>query len=336
MSTMFLKIVCLLGIAASAFSAIRSAYHSHFALEGDYVFLKRENSFNRHLAVAAGGPIHFPASLQPPECAKEVGKSLLSTKDLVHDMNFDSGFSLALKIFQSLKTTWEVRYLGGLAWEGKKSLRCLENLDLPGPIRHKTRDFSFANEVRALYDSNMYSWQGNFWRHITPRYTDQFSVSWLAGFRMFNIGEEIKLYFYKDDRSSRYRIKTEDQAFGLQLGGDIEYNPYPFLTWGLVAKIGGMFNRAKQKTNLFDDNNTIKIQGVDRGGSNFSYMGEVYPFIELRPTKHFFFHINYRVIYIGAIATADRNISLHGSGSVLDHDGYIIYHGLTGGMQFNF
>ena len=333
---LFLRVVCLLGVTAAAFGEVRGAYKNHFAIEGDYVLLRRANSHNKHLVSAAGGPINFPSHLVPPECAKEVGKPLIETKDLIHDMYFDSGFSLALKIFQSIKTTWEARYLGGLSWQGKKTRNCLENLNLDGTVSHHTRDYQFASRVKTLYDSSLYTWELNFWRHITPRYTNHFSVSWLAGFRMFDIDEKIKLYFHKEDRTSRYRVKTANDSFGLQLGGDIEYNPYSFLTWGLVVKVGGMFNRDKQKTKMFDDNNTIEIRDIDRSGSNFSYMAEVYPFIELRPTKHFFFNINYRIIYVGAVATADRNIVLHDSGSILDHNGHIIYHGLTGGIQFNF
>ncbi|QVL57155.1 MAG: hypothetical protein KFB93_07175 [Simkaniaceae bacterium] len=336
MLRLFLRVVCLLGVASAAFGAIRGTYNNHFAIEGDYVLLRRANSHNKHLVSAAGGPVNFPLHLEPPECAKEPGKPLIESKDLIHDMHFDSGFSLALKIFPSLKTTWEARYLGGLAWTGTKSRHCLENLDLDGTVRHHTLDYQFASRVKAIYDSNMYTWELNFWRHITPRYTDYFSVSWLAGLRMFDIDEKIKLYFHKDHRTSRYRVKTANDSFGLQIGGDIEYNPYYFLTWGLVVKVGGMFNRDKQKTKMFDDNNTVEIRNIDRSGSNFSYMAEIYPFIELRPTKHFFFTINYRMLYVGAIATADQNIVFHGTGSVLDHGGHIIYHGLTAGMQFNF
>ncbi len=337
MLKVLLRMICSLAVTASVFGdVIRGAYHNHFALEGDYVLLRRANSHNKHLVAAAGGPINFPALLEPPECAKEAGKGLIETKDLIHDMHFDSGFSLAVKVFPTIWSTWEARYLGGLAWQGKKIRNCLENLNLDGNVADGTQDFQFASHAKAIYNSNMYTYQLNYWHHLTPRYTDHFSVSWLAGFRMFSIDEKIKIYFQKEQRTSRYRVKTENDAFGLQLGGDLEYNPYRFLTWGLVVKVGGMFNRDKQKTKMFDDNNTVEIRDIDRSGSNFAYMAEVYPFIELRPTKHFFININYRVLYVGNVATADQNIVLHGSGSILNHDGHIIYHGLTGGLQFNF
>lgn len=329
-------IVCFLGACSGVFAAVRGAYNTHFALEGDYVLLRRANSHNKHLASAAGGPVNFPIRLLEPSCAKEVGKAFVQTRDLVHDMPFDSGFSVALKIFPSIYTTWEGRYLGGFAWSGEKIKRCLENINLDGNIADLTRDYRYASRVRALYLSSMYSYELNYWNHITPRYTDHFSVSWLIGLRHFNIDEKIKMYFHKDERSSRYRTKVYNESFGLQLGGDIEYNPYHFLTWGLVVKVSGLFNRDKNKTKMFDDNNTLKIRDFDKSSSNFAYSAEIYPFIELRFTKHFFFNFNYRVLYVGAIATADRNIVLHGDGHILDHDSHIIYHGATGGIQFNF
>lgn len=332
----FVWIVCFMGMCSGAFAAVRGAHNNHIAFEGDYVLLRRANSHNKHLASAAGGPVHFPITLLEPGCAKEVGKAFIETKDLIHDMHFDSAFSLAVKIFPTIYSTWEARYLGGLAWTGQKSKRCLENINLDGNIADHTRDYHYASRVKAVYLSSMYTYELNYWHHITPRYTDHFSVSWLAGFRHFNIDEKIKMYFHKDERTSRYRAKVYNDSFGLQLGGDIEYNPYRFLTWGLVVKVGGLFNRDKNKTKMLDDNNTVEIRNFDKSGSNFAYCAEIFPFIELRPTKHFYFNINYRVLYVGAIATADRNIVLHGTGQILDHDGHIIYHGLTGGMQFNF
>ncbi|MCB1110844.1 MAG: hypothetical protein KDK64_07660 [Chlamydiia bacterium] len=332
--------VALLCCCTSAYGAVRGAYYMHFAIELDYVLMRRANSHNKHLVSAAGGPQGLPASAIPIECRKERGKALIETKDLIHDMWFDSGFSVAAKIFPSIYSTWEARYVGGLAWTGKKNKYCPRNLDLDGNIAQFTRDYNFASRVKSVYNSKMYTYELNYWHHVTPRYTDHFSVSWLAGLRYFDIDEKVKMYFTKFfvgiPETSRYRVRTENTSFGLQIGGDIEYNPYHFLTWGLVVKVGGLFNRDKQRTLMLDNNNTVVIRDIDKSGSNFAYMAQVFPFIELRPTKHFFFIVNYQVLYVGRIATADRNMVFHGQGDILDHDGHIIYHGATGAIQFNF
>ena len=334
------KVLALFLAANAAFGAVRGAYHNHFAIELDYVLLTRTNSHNKHLVSAAGGPEGLPAYLEPPSCAKEKGKELIESKELINDMNFDTGFSAALKAFQSIWVTWELRYTGGFAWKGKKTRHCLRNLNLDGALAFETEDYNFADRVKAVLNSDMSTIELNFWRHVSPRYTDHFSVSWLAGLRYFDIDEKINLFFTKVrptfNHNSRYRLKTENNSFGLQLGGDIEYNPYHFLTWGLAVKVGGLFNRGKQKTLMRDENNTVIIRDHDRSGSNFAYMAQIYPFIELRPTKHFFFIVNYQFLYVGNMVTADRNLRFHGSGSLLDHEGHVIYHGFTGGIQFNF
>ena len=124
--------------------------------------------------------------------------------------------------------------------------------------------------------------------HVTPRYTDHFSVSGIIGLRYFDIDEKIKMYFTKPfdeiPQTSRYRIRDRKHlTFGLQLGGDIECNPYQFLTWGLVVKGGGLFNRDRQRTLMLDKGNTIVHRNIDKSGFNFAYFAQVFPFIELRP-----------------------------------------------------
>jgi len=342
MKKTFLYLLLIVGSLTQGYSAVRGAYHQYFSLEGDYVVLRRANSSNKHLVSAASGPIFTPIYATPPQCRKEVGKPMLETKDLINDMHFNSGFSVAAKIYPSIYSTWEARYLGGFAWHGKKMRNCPENLNLDGILAEQTVDYQNATRAKAVYLSKMYTYELNHYYHITPRHTDHFSISWIVGLRYFNIDEKLKMYFTNTianpimAQTSRYRVRTENTSFGLQTGGIIEYNPYHFLTWGLVTKVGGLFNRDKQRTLMLDNNNTDVIRDYDRSGSNFAYMAHVYPFIELRPTKHFFFYINYQMLYIGAIATAEKNLQFHGEGNLLDHGGHIIYHGATGGIQFNF
>ena len=340
MQKTFLWIALLLGSCASTYGAVQGAYYQHFSIELDYVLMRRANSQNKHLVAAAGGPQGIPIEWTPVDCRKEEGKPMIESKDLVHDMHFNSGFSVATKIYPSIYSTWEARYLGGFAWSGQKTRNCPKNLNIDGNITQFTYDYNYASRVKAVYLSKMYTYELNYWHHVTPRYTDHFSVSWILGLRYFDIDEKLKMYFTKPfdeiPQTSRYRVRTENTSFGLQLGGDLEYNPYHFLTWGLVVKGGGLFNRDKQRTLMLDKGNAIVHRDIDKSGSNFAYFAQVFPFIELRPTKHFFFLFNYQVIYVGAIATASGNLTFHGTGDILDHGGHIIYHGATGAIQFNF
>ncbi|MCB1107362.1 MAG: hypothetical protein KDK76_04620 [Chlamydiia bacterium] len=326
---------------ANVYGAVQGAYYNHFAIELDYVFMRRSNSHNKHMvAAAAGPPDALPIADVPVDCRKALGAPLMESRDLIHDMHFNTGFSAALKIFPSIRSTWEGRYLGGLSWRGQRARNCFANMNIDGNITQSTVDYHFASRVKSVYLSKLYTYELNYWHHVTPRYTDHFSASWIVGLRHFDIDEKVKMYFTRafpfGPQTSRYRLRTENNAFGLQLGGCLEYNPYHFLSWGLVAKIGGLFNRDKLRTLMLDNGNTVVVRDVDKSGSNFGYMAQVYPFLELRPTKHFFIVVNYQALYVGRVATADRNMIFHGDFALLNHDGHIIYHGGAGGIQFNF
>lgn len=319
----------------SLFAAVEGTYHHYFALEGDFVLLRRANSAHKSLVVAAGGPIS-PDITPDPHCAKEPGKKMIGSNKLVNDMHFDPGLSVALKIFYGLRSTWEMRYTGLFNWMGKKKISCVQNLRIPGPFANQTIDYNYADHAKTEYRSDFYNAELNYWRHVTPRHTDFFSFSWIAGLRFFNIDEKLKLYFTRVTSTSRYRVRTNSRAFGPQIGFNLEYNPYRFLTWGLTMKGGGLFDRGKQKTLMLDNNNSTVLKDHDPSGSNFAYFFQMYPFFEFRPVKFFSFFLNYQALYIGGVVVADKQIIFHDSGDDLNNGGHIIYHGLTFGMQFNF
>jgi len=336
--------LCLALLSASlpAFGAVKGAYHHRFALEGDFLLWRLAKSAGKSLVEAAGGPpnelipINGLIPLTPSKCAKEPGKTLISSRNLVNDMHFEPGVRISAKLFYSIHSTWVLSYTGFLNWKGQDKIHCHRNLNLPGELGQNSKDYHYADRARAIYLSDFYTVDLTYWRHVTPRYTDHFSVSWMIGLRFFDIDEKIKLYFTKRHRTSSYRVKTYDRAFGPFFGGSIEYNPYRFLTWGIAGNIGGVFNRGKQKTLMRDDNNTVVVRDVDPSGSNFGYFAYVYPFIEFPFVKFFTFRIGYDMLYIGRVALADDQLVFHGTGNHLNHDGNIIYHGLFAGMQFNF
>lgn len=342
--------LALISVSLPAFGAVQGAYHHRFALEGDFLLWKRAKSLHKSLVQAAGGPpivlipnpgggglipiipqIDFPSG-----CAKEVGKTLIDSQDLVKDMHFQPGVRISAKLFYNIHSTWVLSYTGFLNWKGQDKIHCPMNLNLPGQLGQESKDYHYADRASAIYRSDFYTVDLTYWRHVTPRYTDHFSVSWMIGLRFFDLDEKIKLHFTKHHQTSSYRVKTYNRAFGPFFGGDIEYNPYRFLTWGLAGNIGGVFNRGKQKTLMRDDDNTMVVRDYDPSGSNFGYFAYIYPFIEFPFVKFFTFRIGYEMLFIGRVALADHQFDFHGTGDKLNHEGNIIYHGLFAGMQFNF
>lgn len=348
-----------------AFSAVRGAYQHRFALEGDVVYWKRAKNQNKSLVEAAGGPPEpfpiipieppiipidppfvpifpiDPTFEMPPECAKEPGKTFISSRDLVNDMHFDAGLRVSAKLFYSIHSTWSLTYTGMLSWKGDKSMQCPLNLNLPGELGLSTFDYHYASRADTTYRSDFYTIDLTYSRHVTPRYVDHFSVSWMIGARFIDLDEKLKLYFSKFSntrfsRTSLYRVKTHNRAFGPFFGGSFEYNPYRFLTWGMTGNLGALANCAEQKTLMKDRNNTLVIRDFSPSGTNFAYFAHIYPFLEFRFVKFFTFRLGYEMLYIGRVALADHQLIFHGSGDHLNNDGNIIYHGLFAGVQFNF
>lgn len=293
-------------------------HHHYFAVEGDYVLLRRANSHGKTLVVTPGG------------------SAAITSGNLIHKMTFEPGFSAALKAFYGVHSTWELRYMGRFRWEGRKTVMSTQDFSLPNNDNPDGINSALLTSARAVYDSDMYTGEINYWRHASPRYIDFFSVSWLMGLRFFNIKEKINVLFGIGQRGLLYQVNTKSRSLGPQAGFSLEYNPYRFFTWGGVIKVGALFNRGRQTTGLFGAtrNNAFLDQAVS--GSNFAYTAQVYGFTEWRPTKFFTITFNYQVLYVGAVIVADSQLFFQEGGIKLSSNGNIIYHGATAGIQFNF
>lgn len=310
----------------ASFAAVKGDPHHVFALEGDVVLLRRANASHDDLVVD---------QLKPNTQIER--KSLMASNTLVDKMRYDLGVSAAAKLFATIYSTWELRFTGPFNWKGTDKVSSLNNgLRIPGPFAKQTYDYIFARKVRGKYISNFWNTEFNYWRHTTPRFYDFFSVSCIAGLRFFQVHEKLNLGYTREDSTSYYKVRTKNWSFGPQVGFDIEYNPYRLFTWGLVLKVGGLFNRGTGTSRMTDFNNTVTILKIDASESNFAYFVQAYPFFEFRPLKFFSLFANYQALYLGAIVTSYKQVRFHVSNNNLNHGGDIIYHGLTTGVQFNF
>lgn len=311
------------------------AYHHRFALEGDFILWKRSKGFDTTLVKAEDRLLNLnPDVIEPLDLSNNLGRPLLRSRALVKDMNSDPGLRVSAKLFYSPRATWTLSYVGLLNWKGEDQINYLETLTLPMLIERARFDYRYADQAKAIYNSDFYTIDLTYLRHVTPRYIDHFSVSWMIGVRFIDLDEKIQLYFTKKNRTSRYQVKTFSRAFGPLFGGNFEYNPYSFLTWGLAGNLGCFVNHGNKKTVAYDLNNTILVSNDSRNGTNFAYFAQMYPFIEYRFEKFFTLRAGYEVLYMGRVVLANRQFS--GPKDHLDHEGNLVYHGLFAGIQFNF
>ena len=326
---------CLIHLLS--FAAVRGDPHHVIAFEGDLVLLRRANA--SHHALVMEQTTKTTSNPLTPDITSQVTyeKNLMGSNTLVDKMRFDLGISAAAKLFATIYSTWEFRFTGPFNWKSTDKVSSLaNNLQIPGSFATETHDYIHARKMRGKYISNFWNAEFNYWRHVTPRFYDFFSVSCIAGFRFFQVHEKIHLDYIRENNISYYKVSTKDWCFGPQVGLDIEYNPYRLFTWGLVLKVGGLFNSGKGKSTMTDLNNTITILKTDASDSNFAYFVQGYPFFEFRPIKFFTLFANYQALYLGAIVTSYKQVRFYKSKDKLNHGGNIIYHGLTTGVQFNF
>ena len=320
----------LIGLYNSMFGVMHDSHYLHFAVELDYALMCRTNSYNKKLTIPANSQAAFISEI-PIENRKKIETPSIESKNLLHSLGFGGGFSAALKIFPSISSTWEARYLGGLNWQAEKKSYCLQDIDIDIDEKFPI-NYHLASSIKAAYNSKLNTYELNYWHHITPKYINPFSISYIAGLLYIDIDEKLKVYFTRSInflfQTNAYRVHVENRSFGLQIGGDLEYNPYPWLTWGLIVKTGALLNRDAQHTLMLDKRNTSTVQ-------DFAYMVQLHPFIELHPIKHLLLLVTYQMFYVGGIATADRTLSFHDN-TILDHNGHITYSGITGAIQFNF
>ena len=332
----FLLIATLLFFLSSSFGAIKGIHDHFFAVEGDYVLLRRAKSLSKSLVQAAGGPLTVSLNRLPVKCRKEPGKTLISSRDLVNNMHFDPGIRVSLKLFFGIHSTLALTYTGGFHWLGQETISCMQNLNLPGDLGKKSIDYHFANRAKTVYRSAFYITDLSYIKHVTPRYADHFSVSLIASLNFLQIDEKLNLYFSRNSQTSRFRVKTFNRTFGPSIGGILEYNPSYFSLWGLNSQLGGLVNRGKQKTLMLDQGNTSVTIDAASSGTNFAYFFKIYPYIEFRFVKFFNFKVSYEVLYIGRVALADHQLRYRGGHYFLNHNGNVIYHGLYAALQFNF
>ena len=293
----------LLGVASFSFSE-----SPDFSIEVGPVFLKQLHPYKRSLAFCSSLPSTFRDQIEKNK------KDSISLSGLVNAIHPEWGLTAAVKIFPSQKTTVELRYLGKLSWHSEKDeLNFIQK-----------EDAHLTHRVQCLYDSRFGNGECNAWHHITPRFVDYFSVSSMIGIRLFKVSDRIQIHF---DTDPSYQIETNNFSLGLQIGGDMQCHPYPFLTLGILTKIGWMHNR-----NIKKINRPIQIFSH----SNLSYLGEITPFIEWKPTKHFVFDIHYQALCIGGLTIGDRNVYFLPKTIFHNTTGHLIYHGFTGTIQFNF
>jgi len=307
----------------------RGAYYNHVAFNFGVVFFKCSHPYTEHITEMAK---LFKPQLNDPDKEKDKG-IIISTKELTNKTSYAHGITGICKLFPNIWSTWEIGYMGNLSWKAEKTWYGLEELKKPSHVQETSPTFS--HYIQGTYHSKMCSTAINYYRQMTPRYIDYFSFAWGIGIKNFNIDETMNLSFVNTNpikKTTNLFTGVKNRALGPQFALCFACNPYSFLTWGLIAKTGILLNRIRYHK-LIDQ----KSSSLPKEQFSYICIGHIYPFIELHLTEYLFIEINYQVIGIGNVKTADpHNTHRQKHSFRFSDNGAIIYSGLNGSIQWNF
>ena len=239
-------LVCLTAGSCLAGAEYTHKEH-HWDFSGDVIFMQRNHVRNKPLVKDAN---------KPRSCNNCGSYTVINTKSLVDQFDYDPGFHLAAVYNKDVKNSFEAAGMWISPWEAERKAKGNHSLFFPF-VPDDSYDYNHANQARAKYQSHFWDLELNFWRHFSLRRTDSFSLSGIFGFCYFNLDEKFKLTFVKPPNTSNYSVRTANEMFGVQMGLNLKIAPKRRLSCDLTAKAGVMGNRILDKLDLYDQNDNF-------------------------------------------------------------------------------
>lgn len=323
--TSFISICNTIGLFADNYSL-----NHHWNLLGDFVFMRRSEIHNHKLVKDSN---KFQCPNQCPNF------TVMNTKNLVNDFDFEPGYRLALTYTPDPQMSFEANYLWLSQWEGEKRVHGNQSLSFPFKDSSFTQDFSNASEATGVYKSDFWDVELNYWRHFTPRRIDYFSLSGIAGLRYFHLNESFRLTMETPPDKSSYHIRSYNKMFGLQAGLDFQMNPTRWLSWEAFAKVGGMLNHTNVTSVLRDMDDQVKLRDFEKQEREVGVFADVAAQFTIYCAKWLSLNAGYEVLFFSGLALAPEQISKNTkphSGKKDYTHGTAIIHGLYTGLTFSF
>lgn len=327
------KICYLFCLLASQLSAHDDwSLNNHWNVTADFVYLKRNELHRKDVVYNSKKAVDLV-------CHPCEDFSVLDTKKVMQDFDFEPGYRLTLSYTSNQRSTIEATFMTTDHWEGEKTVIGSQSLSFPFNNSNYTKDFNMADKAMAEYKSQFYNGELNFWRHFTPRRGDYFSVSGIFGLRYLQLDEKFALTFTKGTDVSSYDIHTWNYMGGAQIGLNLQVIPMRWFAWEITGKVGEFLNHSKQHTFLGDDNNTLTLRKFRKLHFEGTFFADVEALITFQWTANVNFHAGYKVIYLNGVALAPNQIdkgTSHDSGKRVNDGGIIYIHGIVAGINLGF
>jgi hypothetical protein len=263
--------------------------------------------------------------------------TVMTTTQVVNDFDWEPGVKASFSYVPNDDRALEVSLAWINDWNGER-VENTGSLSYPFDLSFHTQDYTHASRAEAHCESHLWDGEINYWAQYSARGADYFSFSAIIGARGFYLGEHFKLTYTTPPDTSTYWTMTKNRILGLQLGGNLQWNPVRHWSWELTAKGGMMGDWSWADTWLGDVNNTAVLSSTkgDKLGCTYLLDGDV----------HLFYHHNqmsialgYRLLGLYGVALAPNQLSTFSSKMSSDHvndGGRAYYHIISFGFYFLF
>jgi hypothetical protein len=269
----------------------------------------------------------------------------LSTGDL--DFHFQPGLRLTLGWLpdpcrsRPWCSAWELSYFGLLDWDafglfdvGADAVTTGDNdLAIPGVLGLVSNNFYGADEIRAIYNSELHNLEWNCVKSCC--FDCRTQMDFLCGFRFLMLQEDFALVA-TDLQAGRsaYEISTENYLYGLQAGGRLRHSGR-HVALEVRGKAGLFVNDAQQRQHV--DDYPVPLRELTGGdGQSAAMLAEIGVTL-IRPiTDVWSLRIGYDVLGLSGVALAPNQLDgtfQPGSGTSLHTDGWLFLHGAHAGLQ---
>lgn len=251
----------------------------------------------------------------------------MSTSYLVNDFGYDEAMRVSVAHRYDCLVGWELAYMGPFEWtqRGQVAGAGLNSLLVAAGTNLST--FSNATSLQQTYTSKLQSFEAN------QKWWGWDVISTIAGLRYINVEEDFAFNTVSPLGAGALNIATNNHLIGGQVGADLIYNVGRL---GTTTRLrGGMYANVMDNSTILTNAGVLQVNTAD-DTVDFAALLELGYYFSYRVTRNISVRCGYEVSWLYGLALAhsqlDNPVSAF-SGSTVDRDGDVFYHGGTVGVE---
>jgi hypothetical protein len=293
-----------------------------YDVHAEWLFWKRD--FDESLSFSSAGIL---------------GPDALNANQL--DLSEESGFRVTGAYLLGVATSMEFTYFGALNWASGAQASSPDGAlfsvfsDFGSNPLNGFPETDFGTLHQIALSSELDNGEINV-RHRWVSANCLVHSSMLAGARYFRLREDLIYATQTDLGAMNYKVKTDNDLVGAQVGGDLFFSISPRLKVGAEVEGGLYGTSSSQRTNMVSTNSpALREYNHD---NDVAFLGEAGVIALFRATSQLTLRVGYQVLYVDGVALAVDNFNttspFTARNSFLDTSGDVFYHGSTLGFEW--